>query len=189
MDYRKGLTKMDFNLDDLFAKMEADSKFESVLYFPKKGDNCLLALLPPMEHDGEHKLALVVEGDFKGKKTKQFILRCIKWSIVGGKVDSANPQYVGIVLSPTYVQQIANAKSKEFQLATQECHFIELAKSEKTILTFRPTIKKIPDEIWNAGLEKPTWAELLKANEDAKQAFAKKSDGKDTKAETSPWDE
>lgn len=180
---------MEFNLDDLFAKMESESKFESVLYFPKKGDNCLLALLPPMEHKGEMKLALAVEGEYDGKKNKQFILRCIKWPIVGGKVDSNNPQYVGIVLSPTYVQQIANAKSKEFQLATQECHFVELAKPTKIVLTFRPTVKRIPDDIWNGGLEKPTWDELLKANEDAKEAFSKKGAKTEGKTETNPWDE
>lgn len=180
---------MDFNLDDLFSKMEADSKFDSVIYFPKKGDNCLLALLPPLEFNGEMKLALQVEGEYQGKKTKQFILRCIKWPITGGKVDSANPQYVGVKLAPSYIQQIATAKSKEYQLATQECHFVELAKAEKIVLTFRPTIKKIPDDIWQAGLNKPTWEELLKADIEANEAFAKKGDKTTTdKKDSNPWD-
>jgi hypothetical protein len=135
------------------------------------------------------KLALQVEGDFQGKKTKQFILRCIKWNIVGGKVDSNNPQYIGIKLSPSFIQQIATAKSKEYQLATQECHFIELAKTEKTVLTFRPTIKKIPDDIWNAGVSTPSWEDLLKADAEATERFANKKDGKtDLKADVSPWE-
>lgn len=180
---------MEFNLDDLFSKMEADSKFDSILYFPKKGDNCLLALLPPLEYNGEMKLALQVEGEYQGKKNKQFILRCIKWPIVGGKVDSANPQYVGVKLSPTFIQQIATAKAKEYQLATQECHFIELAKAEKVILTFRPTIKKIPDDIWQAGLSNPNWEELIKADTEATEAFAKKGNKTEaTKEAANPWD-
>lgn len=182
------MTEATFNLDDLFAKMESDSKFESVLYMPKKGDNCLLVMLPPLEHNGELKLAVDVEGEYQGKKNKQFIIRCIKFNINNGKPDSANPQYVGVLLSPTFIQQIAMHKKKEFMLGTQTCHFIELAKGDKTVLTFRPTVKTIPDDIWNAGLTSPTWDELLKANADAKEAFAKKGDKtKPDKSEDTPW--
>ena len=185
---------MDFNLDDLFAKMESESKFDSVLYFPKKGDNVLLAMLPPMEHNGEVKLALAVEGEYKGQKNKQFILRCLKWNLVGGKVqDQMNPQYIGVVLSPTFVQQIAVAKTKEYVFAAQEQNFIELAKAEKVSLIFRPQIKKIPDEMWEKGMMTPTWEELLQANEKSKEAFAKKAASKNgvnaTKDESNPWDE
>ena len=183
---------MDFNLDDLFAKMESESKFESVLYFPKKGDNCLLAILAPMLYNGEYKIALAVDGEYKGQKNKQFILRCLKWNLVGGKVqDQLNPQYVGVVLSPTYIQQIAVNKTKDYVFADQSQNFIELAKTEKVQLIFRPQVKKIPDDMWEKGITTPTWDELLEANEKSKQAFAKKNDktGATAKDESNPWDE
>jgi len=179
----------EFNLDDLFAKMESDSKFESVLYMPKKGDNCLIAMLPPLEHEGQIKLAVAVEGEYQGKKNKQFIIRCLKWNLVGGKVqDQMNPQYVGVLLSPTFVQQIAVNKTKDYVFATQEQNFIELVKADKLQLIFRPQVKRLPDEMWVKGLSSPTWEELLKANSDAKEAFAKKGEKpKSDKSEDTPW--
>lgn len=177
-----------FNLDDLFVKMENDSKFESILYNPRKGERCVLVMLPPIKHENEYKLSLKVETDFKGTKGFAFIIRVIKFNLINGKPDTANPQYVGIVLPRTAVETIATNQQKGFKFATQTCHLIELAKPEKVSLTVLPQEKMIPDEIWNKGVEHPTWEELLQAHKDAQAFFAKKGDTTKTeKSEDTPW--
>lgn len=181
---------MDFNLDTMFDDLENASKFNSVLYYPKKGDSVVLVMLPPLEYKGEAKLALPIETEYNGKKSQQFMIRFIMFNKVNGKPDTNNPKYVGIPLAPTYVQQIVKAYKGEYQLAKQECHMILLDKGEKTVLTFSPTVKKVPDELWNTGLLSPTWEELLKAEQEQKAAQAEKKNGKsDSKvAESSPWE-
>ena len=179
-----------FNLDSLFDVMENETKLTSVLYYPKKGDQVILAMLPPLQHQGEFKLAVPIETEYQGKVGKQFIVRFIMFNLVNGKPDTQNPKYVGIPLAPTLVQTLVKAYKGEYRLAVQECHFIELSKADKTVLTFRPTQKRIPDEIWNVGLTSPTWEELIEANLSMKQNVAAKANGgkktEDTKEDT-PW--
>lgn len=180
-----------FNLDSLFDALENETKLSSTLYYPKKGDSVVLVMLPPVDYQGELKLALPIEGEYNGKKSTQFIMRFVMFNKVNGKPDTTRPHYVGIPLSPTYVQQIVKAYKGEYQLAKQECHMILLDKGDKTVLTFSPTVKRIPAEIWDKGCTLPTWEELLKANADMKANQAAKATGKDAKTdnkEVSPWE-
>lgn len=176
-----------FNLDDIFGQMENETKLTSTLYYPKKGEQLILAMLPPLKYNGEFKLSLPIETEYNGKKGQQFIVRFLMFNLVGGKPDTSNPKYVGIPLAPTLVAQLVKYYKGEYQLAQQTCHFLELTKVDKTVITPRPSVKTIPDEIWNPGLTQPTWEELLQANIDMKTAQATKQGGNKEVKEDTPW--
>ena len=182
---------MQFDLDSLFNDLENETKLQSVLVFPKKGDELVLAMLPPLEYEGKPKLSVAIEAEFNGKISQQHIIRFAMLNKNGKTIDWDKTQFVGIPLAPTYVAQIVKAYKSEFQLAQQEQSLIILTKADKTNLVFTPKTVKIPDEVWNAD-NQPTWEQLLKAHEDMKTNIAAKKDGKgkkeESKDESTPWD-
>jgi hypothetical protein len=178
-----------FNLDDLFGQMEQETKLTSVLMFPKKGDELLLAMLPPTEFEGKPKLSVAIEADFNGKVSQQHIVRFILIPKEGKVFGWDKVQFVGIPLAPTYVAQLIKLYKTDYQLAQQECNLLVLNKGEKTVITPTPKTIKIPDEVWNHD-NQPTWEDLVKAHQDMKTNMAAKKNGKaDEKGtEKNPWD-
>lgn len=178
----------EFNLDSLFADLEQETKLTSILLFPKKGDDLVLAMLPPLEFEGKPKLSIAIEAEFNGKISQQHIMRFALLHKNGKTIDWEKTQFVGIPLAPTYVAQIVKAYKSEFQLAQQEQSLILLTKTDKTNLVFTPKAVKIPDDVWNAE-NQPTWEELLKAHQDMKANIAAKKDGGKTadKKDEVPW--
>lgn len=174
-----------FNLDDVFGTMEEETKLNSILMYPKKGDDLLLAMLPPMEFEGKAKLSVAVNGEYQGKPTTQHIVRFIVLHKEGKSVDWSKSKYVGIPLSPTYVTQIIKAYKTEFPIAVQTCSLVILNKAEKMVLTFTPKTVTIPDEVWQGG-ESLTWQELIQAHTDMKNNMANKN-GKKEATEDTPW--
>lgn len=174
-----------FNLDDVFGTLEDETKLNSALMFVKKGEEHLLAMLPPMLYDGKPKLSIAVEGEYEGKATLQHVVRFILLHKDGKQVDWSKSKYVGIALAPTLVTQIVTAYKSEFELAKQTCSLIVLSKPQKTTLVFTPKTVTIPDEVWNAG-ESLTWQTILEAHESMKSNMAKKGTKSEGKDET-PW--
>lgn len=175
---------MSFDLDAAFGLLEEESKVSSVLYYPKKGEKLVLALLPPLEYQGQEKLGLPIEAEFNGKVSKQIIIRFAMFGFTNDKVDYSKTQYVGIPLAPTFTSQLAKAHKEEYSLGVQECNLIVLEKADKTVISFKPKTVKLPDEVWQIGLTVPTWEELLEAHNNMKQNQANKKNGdKDKKAD------
>jgi len=176
-----------FNLEAAFGDLELETQLKSVLYYVKKGQTLALAMLPPMEFQGTPKLSISVESDFNGKKFQQHIVRFAMFDFTSGKVDYSKTQFVGIPLASTYITQLVKAFKDEFKVATQDFNLIELQKAEKTLITFKPKIVRMPDELWETGSKAPTWDELLQAHTSMRENIDKKKDGVKTEAST-PWE-
>lgn len=190
-------TTENLDIESAFLDFEQDVKLSSILYFPKKGDHLFLAVLPPMVYEGKPKINIVFDSTFTDQKTKkvtqtkQYVVRFALFNFTNRKVDWAKTEFVGIPLARTYAEQIAAAYQKGFKVATQEFNLIEFQKSNndgKALITFLPTIVKMPDELWEKGKTCPTWDELISANNSMQNNLAaKNTQGKTDKDDSTPW--
>lgn len=180
------MSEQTFNLDDVFGTMEEETKLNSILLYTKKGDDLVLAMLPPMLYEGKPKLSVAVDGEYNGKPFKQHIVRFMLLHKDGKTVDWTKTKYVGIPLAPSYISQLTTAYKTEYAIAVQNCSLILLNKAEKTTLTFTPKTIQIPDEIWQGG-ESLTWEALVQAHSDMQTAVANKNGKKTEEKDSTPW--
>lgn len=179
-----------FNLDDVFGEMENETKLSSVVRYLKRGEEVLLAMLPPMEYEGKPKLAIPIQGEYEGKPTTQFVLRFIVLHKVDRNVDWSKSSYVAIPLAQSLIAQIVDARKKDYALGEQTCNLLVVTKPQKTNIVFTPKTVTIPNDVWQGG-ETLTWAVILEALESMKENMSKKASkdaaAKDTLTEATPW--
>lgn len=169
------------NLDQIFSEMENAVELSSDLVFLKKGDEHILAMCPPLEHNGKETLVVPVDSEYQGQKGKQYIVRFIDIKRNEKEIDWENSKVIGIPLPRTVVGKIVKFYNSEYSLAVQNQSLLMLTKNPKTDVNPSPKTVEIPTEIWESTSEM-TWEILLEAYDQSQN----KSEEKEEK-DSVPW--
>lgn len=193
------MTEQIFDVNELFEGLK---NFDKNLLFMEKGERKFFCLAMPLEYNGKKKIALPVQGYFKGQPNKNpsFLVRCFEVPIQSnGQPDFQNAKFVALVTNGYVAGKIRDCFTAGSALETKpnllpdsngKAYLFKLQRIEKnTEFTPSSVSIQIPVDLYQQ--DNPDWTTLLEefnGMQVAMTAKYSKDNGAETNKESTPWD-